>query len=363
VVAVLHVSQPVTGGVARVVRGLAAAQAAEGLDVTVACPAGPLADQVTAAGVRWCRWESAREPAQGVGAEIRALGQIVGSVRPDLVHLHSSKAAMIGRLALRGRVPTVVQPHAWSFLAATGRSRIAAIRWERLATRWTDLLLFCSRSEQDEGTANGIHGPGRVVLNGVDLDHFRPASAAPARQALGLPAGGFVAAVVGRRSLQKGQDVAERAWPAVRAAVPDAVLLLVGDGYDDGFDPRTGVATRAAVTDVRPIYAAADVILSPSRWEGLSLALLEGMAAGRSTVATDVAGSREALLAGGFPAAGAVIAPGDAVGLATEVLARWQDPGLARREGSAARKRAEAAFRETSTASAVLDSYRLLLAR
>jgi glycosyltransferase involved in cell wall biosynthesis len=360
-VAVLHVSQPVTGGVARVVRGLAAAQAAQGLDVTVACPAGPLADHVTSDGARWCRWESVREPAQGVGTEMRVLGRIVDRVRPDVVHLHSSKAAMIGRLTVRGRIPTVVQPHAWSFLAATGRSRIAAIGWERLATRWTDLLLFCSRSEREEGAANGIDGPGRVVLNGVDLDHFRPVPRLGARQALGLPADGFVAAVVGRRSEQKGQDVALRAWPVVRAAVPEAVLLLVGEGYRDGYDAGRGVATRAALTDVRPVYAAADVIVSPSRWEGLSLALLEGMAAGRSTIATDVAGSREALVEGGLPAAGAIVAAGDPLALAAEILARWRDPGRTMREGQAARLRAEAAFPEALTASAVLDSYRLLL--
>ncbi|MGK5681932.1 glycosyltransferase [Actinoplanes sp. URMC 104] len=364
--AVLHVSQPVTGGVARVVLGLAVAQAAEGFDVTVACPSGSLAERLVGTGVRWRRWNSAREPVHGLRAEMRALRQVVDDVRPDLVHLHSSKAALVGRLTLRGRIPTVIQPHAWSFLAVSGKSRLAAIRWERLATRWTDLFLFCSWSERNEGAAHGIGGPGRIVLNGVELDRFRPAStpeAIVARHDLGLPKEGFVAAVIGRRSEQKGQDVALRAWRKVRRVAPDSLLLLVGDGYLDGFDAENGVVTRAAISDVRPIHAAADLIVSPSRWEGLSLAILEGMAAGSSVVATDVAGSREALLAGSLPPAGAIVAAGDEDELADAILARCQDPSLSQREGIAGRRRAEVIFQETLTASAVVDSYGILLSR
>jgi len=363
-VSVLHVTQPTTGGVARAVAGLVKAQIADGLDVAVASPAGPLPEKLGAVGGLWQPWESERQPGAGLSAEMKRLGAIVDECRPDLVHLHSSKAGLVGRLVLRGRRPTVFQPHAWSFLAAGGKTRMAAIRWERYATRWTDITLFCSRREQQDGEAHGVSGRGRVVLNGVDLRQFSipdRAERATARAALGLPQDASVAAIVGRKSVQKGQDVALKAWPAVREAVPSAVLVLMGEGYEDAYDAAAGVLTCAARTDVRAAYVAADVILSPSRWEGLSLSLLEGMATARSTVATDVAGSVEALIEGPLPPAGAVVCPEDAEGLAAAVITRFRTPGLMSREGRAARERAERHFAEARTTGSVHEVYRLLL--
>ena len=361
-VSVLHVSQPTSGGVGRAVLGLARAQHEAGLEVTVACPPGPLAQDLGVSGIAWQRWDSARRPTERVRGEGRSLAAIVAGQLPDLVHLHSSKAGLVGRLTLRRRVRTVFQPHAWSFLAVVGGARQAAIRWERFATRWTDITLFCSLREQRDGASLGIAGTGRVVLNGVDLDRFAPGGQVEARHRLSVPAGAFVACVVGRRSHQKGQDIALRAWPAVRAADPNALLLLIGDGYQDGFDATTGVLTRAGRADVQLAYRAADLVLAPSRWEGLSLSVLEAMACGRSTVATEVAGSREALTSGPLPAAGEVVPPADPDALAAAVLRRRHDPGLGQGEGAAARRRAERTFRDRATSHSVQDAYGLVLA-
>lgn len=361
-VSVLHVSQPTTGGVGRAVLGLARAQHDAGLDVTVACPPGPLAQDLGVSGIAWQRWDSTRRPTERLRGEGRRLAGIVAGQRPDLVHLHSSKAGLVGRLTLRRRVRTVFQPHAWSFLAVAGGARHAAIRWERFATRWTDITLFCSLREQRDGASLGIAGAGRVVLNGVDLDRFAPGGQAEARRKLSVPAGAFVASVVGRRSHQKGQDIALRAWPTVRATDPNAVLLLVGEGYQDGYDAATGVLTRAVRADIQLAYRAADLVLAPSRWDGLSLSLLEAMACGRPTVATEVAGSREALLGGPLPAAGEIVPPEDADALAAAVLRRRRDPDLGRREGAAGRRRAERTFRDEATSHSVQDAYRLVLA-
>lgn len=363
-VAVLHVAQPTSAGVARALLTLARAQAAGGDRVTVASPDGELRDLLAPHGIAWRRWRSDRQPGTTTPAEVRALRAILDASRPDVVHLHSSKAGLVGRLAVRGRIPTVFQPHAWSFLAARGALRAAAVRWERYATRWTHLTLFCSRQEQRQGEQHGIAGRGRVVLNGVDLSRFRACGAveqAAARHGLALPGDAYVAAIVGRRCEQKGQDVAVRAWPAVRAAVGPAVLLLMGEGYEDFYDPDSGIMTCSPRSDVRPALLAADVVLLPSRWEGLSLSLLEAMATGRPVVATDVAGSAEALVEGALPGGGAVVAPDDPDGLAAAVIARFAEPGLARREAEAARRRAELTFAEAHTATSVRDAYRLLL--
>ncbi|GAA3301733.1 glycosyltransferase [Dactylosporangium vinaceum] len=363
---VLHVAQPTTGGVARVVISLVRTQMSAGWPVVVACPPGELADLVSAGGGSWMRWDSTRQPGSSLLGEIRALRRIVAACRPDLVHLHSSKAGLIGRLCLRRQLPTVFQPHAWSFAAVGGPLSVMASGWERLAVRWSDLTLYCSRAEQADGQRAGVAGPGRVVLNGVDLASF-PAPTeherAAARAAFGLDDRAPVAVVVGRGCRQKGQDVAIAAWPRVRRHFPDALLLLAGSDVDPLHDPDAGVLALGPRRDVRQVFVAADLVLSPSRWEGLSLALLEGMACARATVATEVAGSREALLgpAANLSAGGALIPPDDVDALAGAVLTRFRHRDLLAAEGDAARRRVEERFTEPGTARSINDAYRMVL--
>lgn len=358
---VLHASQPVTGGVERVVLGLARFQTHARLDVVIASPAGQLADRAQSAGIRWVQWEATRELGGSIPGETRRLRDVVRAVAPDLVHLHSSKAGLVGRLALRGKLPTVFQPHAWSASAVDGAARRGALLWERQALRWTDLTLYCSQGELQEGRRTGINGPGRVVLNGVDLKAFTPVTAVERmqlRRKLSLP-DTPLAVVVGRRSHQKAQDVATEAWRQVRQRVPDAHLVLVGEGNVPPH-PTAGVMPYGARTDIPAFLNAADVVLAPSRWEGLSLALLEGMACGRSTVATDVAGAREALLSGGLPAAGAVLPLKDIDGIVEAVAVRLLNPQLRDAEGRAGRARAERWFEDTATFAAITDAYKTL---
>ncbi len=168
---VLHVSMATTEGVPVVLMSYVRDQVARGWDVVVACPsAGWLAATAAAAGARVLAWEAT--PLAGAGDDRRdpAPGApLVDDVAPDLVHLHSSKAGLAGRLAVRGRVPTVFQPHAWSFHAVTGAVRRATVAWERAGARWTAAFVYVSTAEQDEGAQVGIRGRAWVIPNGVDL--------------------------------------------------------------------------------------------------------------------------------------------------------------------------------------------------
>ena len=316
----LHVAQPVDAGVARCVADFAADQRAHGLDARVACPPdGPLTGWLRAAGVPYAAWPATRSPGPAVPAEVARLARVLRAWPPDVVHLHSSKAGLAGRLAVRGRVPTVFQPHAWSYAAVTGPQRAAALAWERRAARWTHAAVCVSEAERADGEANGIR-PRRwtVVPNGVDLARWRPGDRAAARARLGLSVATPLVVCVGRLSRQKGQDVLLAAWPAV----PDAHLALVGDGPD-----RAALAAAAPerVTfagrrdDVAGWYAAADVVAVPSRWEGMALVPIEALACGRPVVASDVAGMRE--LAGVD-----VVPPEDPVALAAAITRRLRDP-------------------------------------
>lgn len=360
---VLHVAQPTSAGLVLCVGDPVRDQVRRGWEVHVASPVGgELREAVEAAGATHHPWEATRSPGAATLAETVRLRTIIGAVEPELVHLHSSKAGLCGRVSLRGRAPTVFQPQAWSFHAGGAVIGRAAAAWERLAARWTHALVCASRVEREEGEAAGIRAPWQVIYNGVDVDQFREGTdeeRRDARERLGLPAGPL-AVCVARLSRQKGQDVLLDAWPAVRERVPDAELLLVGGGEDrDALELRgvAGVRFVGERRNVRDWLAAADVYVSASRWEGMSFSILEAMARGRSVVATDVAGSREQI----GDEAGAIVPPEDAVALAAEIAARLADPDLRAAEGRAGRERAVRSHDVRRTTAQVAELYAALV--
>jgi glycosyltransferase involved in cell wall biosynthesis len=218
-------------------------------------------------------------------------------------------------------------------LAVSGPTATAARLWERRAAGWADRLVCVSAAERDMGRAAGVEGTFAVVRTGVDRMRFRSpsqAERATARRACGIEPGPL-AVCVGRASRAKGQDLLVGAWPQVRATVPEAQLALVGGGEmleSLRAQAGPGVSVLGPQADVRPWYAAADVVVLPSRWDALSLALLEACAIGSSIVATQVPGVDEVLGAAG---AGAIVAAEPAA-LADAVAQRLRDPELVGRE-------------------------------
>ena len=331
-------TQPTDAGVAAYVAALCSDQQARGWGVTVACPdGGRLADELALGEISRIPWRANRAPGAGTAAEALRLRRSLDDVRPDVVHLHSSKAGLAGRLAVHGRIPTVFQPHGWSWLAASPRLATATLGWERFAARWTTLFVCVGEGEAVQGRACRIPGRFCVVPNGVDLTRFRRAEAGDqqrARSALGLPELGPLAVCVGRVTRQKGQDVLLSAWRSVRDTCPTARLALVGDG--ELLDTLRSQAPPAVdfvgpVDDAHLWYLAADVVVLPSRWEGLPLTLLEALAVGRSVVGSDIPGIADALP----KQAGALVAMEDVAALADAISHRLRNPEVARSEGRA----------------------------
>ncbi|MDO0927647.1 glycosyltransferase [Streptomyces sp. TG1A-8] len=361
---VLHLAQPADGGVARVVRDLARAQLAAGLRVSVGCPDGGLAADLRELGADVRVWRAGRSPGPALPGEVRRLVRLIDEVRPELVHAHSSKAGLAARLAVRGRIPTVFQPHAWSFEAVGGITAVLALHWERWGARWADRVVCVSEAERATGVRAGVRASYAVVPNGVDPDRFTPVPAGVSRAAL-LPDTDPVAPLVvcvGRLCRQKGQDVLLRAWPDVLRALPDARLVLVGDGPDrDALRRRAHprVHFTGAVADAVPWYRAADLVVLPSRWEGMALAPLEALACGRPVVLTDVDGARESLP----PAltARCLVPAEDPAALAGAVAALLPDAPLRASLGEQGRRYVLSTHDVRHTAARVADLYRELL--
>ncbi|MET7641425.1 glycosyltransferase family 4 protein [Streptomyces sp. NPDC005438] len=369
---VLHLAHPSTGGVARVVTDLVRAQTRAGVHAVVACPAeGELPTTAREAGARVVPWATRREPGPGMPREALEASRLVDRWLPHLAHLHGVRAGLAGRLAVRGRLPTVYQPHGWSFDTAPGLTSALTLGWERFATRWADRVLCVSEGERLHGRSQQVRGCWTVIRNGVDLGRFRYAEdgdRAEARARLrrhhGIDPRAPLAVCVGRLCPQKGQDLLLEAWSTVRTRLPEAYLALVGDGPDrdalHGARPSR-VALVPHTDEPELWYTAADLVVSASRWEGMALVPLEAMAVGRPVLLTDVAGARESL-----PAElrrSCLVPPGQPAALAGALTTLLADPGRLAALGRTGHQHVRAGFAVDRTTSAVLRLYHDLLAR
>ena len=299
----------------------------------------------------------------------------------DLVHTHTSKAGVVGRLAARlaGVGAVVHTPH--GHIYAPG-ARIQSVPhrqllrtgflWaERLAGRCGALLVTLTEAEARETVALGLAPADRVfcVPNGVEAEVFaqRPAvrRVRALRRELGLPARARVIISVGRLSRVKGHRVLVEALaelvcgedgPLGRAGLEPAArgdlhLLLVGEGPERGalakqarslgVAQRVHFAGRRGREEVAALLHTAAVFVLPSYYEGFGIAVLEAQAAGLPVVASDVGGVRE-VLAGGRT--GLLVPPGDARALAQAVGRVLGDRALARRLARRGQKRVAEEF-------------------
>ncbi|HYS18446.1 MAG TPA: glycosyltransferase family 4 protein [Candidatus Binatia bacterium] len=290
-------------------------------------------------------------------ADLAALGQILRLIRrerPSIIHTHTSKAGFVGRLAaLIARVPAVIhQPHGHIFYGYYGPRRTAVFTaLERQAARWTDRIVALTERGIAEHLAHGIGRPAQYVAvpSGVPTAALRAAAPlrAEARARLGLDAGAFVVVGLGRLIRIKGFDLLVRALPGVIAQIPSARLLLVGEGPErpslDAIAASLGLTERLWMTgetaDVPMHLVAADVVVVPSRNEGMGRVIVESMALGVPVVATTVGGIPDVVTDG---ECGRLVEPDDVDALAAALVELGRDPALRRKLGEAARARAEA---------------------
>lgn len=335
---VLIVSQVTVDGVAVCVRDLVQAAVGAGYQVTVACPAaGDLPAWVRQRGAAWERLDMRRSPHY---SDILAVVRLRRLARThDLVHVHSSKAGVVGRLAVatlgRRRPPVVFTPHGWSWLVG-GRLAPLYRLTERIVLPLATAVIAVSDEERSSGQA--VLGPraARIVVNpnGVDPCRFFPEGSVADRSDAPL------VVCVGRLCHARAPDVAVAALALMRT--PAVRLRLVGDGEDratiEKLVTALGLDGRVEFSGFRPEPApdirAADVVVIPSRYDGMALVLLEAMACGAAIVATRVPGTSA------LGRAGQLVPVEAPESLAEAVDALLGDPQRRRLLGAAARERA-----------------------
>jgi glycosyltransferase involved in cell wall biosynthesis len=363
---------PSVGGIQTQTLALARGLAALGVEVHVVtrpAPGRPAREDLDGVEVQRVGLERGGPAATVAYVTLAARAVAALGDRVEVVHAHqllSPASAAALSLALRGP-PFVATAHASGPVGdVASLARQGPLGWARLQALRHLASAFVAVSDPIRGELEAAGVPAslvRSIPNGVDTRRFVPADPADRRRlrrALGLPP---VPAVLyaGRLAPEKGVDVLVDGWAEARRRGVVGTLCLVGDGPERAaLERRTrdhgilGAVRFAGPTDdVAPWLAAAEAFVLPSRTEGLSLALLEAMAAGLPVIATDVGGTRDA--AGG---AAVLVPPDDPRALAEALAAILEAPEQATVLGEAARRRVLSRFGIQLVARRHLELYR-----
>jgi glycosyltransferase involved in cell wall biosynthesis len=299
------------------------------------------------------------------------LGNLVSQIRSDrldLIHSHEFTMAVYGAAAARwARCSHVTTMHGNQTMTAKLRRRVA-LRW---AFRQSAATIAVSSDTRRQLNADLGLSPGAVdvIRNGVP---DRPGDPAPIREELGLRQEEVLLVAVGNLDTRKGHIYLLQALQQLCAAglrTPWRVAIAGGRGGDQrerleefarehGFRDRLHLLTHRE--DIPNLLAAADVFVMPSLWEGLPLALLEAMLAGKAIVASRISGIPEAVTDG---VEGLLTTAGDVASLKEALGRLLRDSELRARLGSAALTRARREFTVEAMVDAYESVYRRALAR
>jgi len=299
------------------------------------------------------------ETVAGLGREVAPLRDLVALLglvrlmrefRPAIVHTHTAKAGLLGRLAARAaRVPTVVHTFHGHVLRGYFSAPKEALfrRLETWMARAADALVAVSESVKRDlvelGVAEGARI--RVIPLGLELDGL--AGGALPRGVLrgeaGIPQGAPLVGMVGRLVPIKDVPTFLHAAREVRAKRPDVRFALVGDGEErDGLEALCRTLGLAEAVhffgwrrDLAAVYGDLDVVVNASRNEGTPVALIEALAAARPVVATAVGGTPDLL---GRDERGLLVPPERPGELARAVIDALPGSDAARRRALAGRE-------------------------
>ena len=335
---------------------------ARGHDVTLITgpPIGPEGELVTrarAGGYRVLVADALRReirPRRDLAA-YRELRRMLGELRPDVMHSHSSKAGILARRAAAsvGGMKIVHTVHGLAFhpYGPWWLNRLY-IALERREARYTDALISVADAMTAQSLAAGVGRAGQytTIYSGMEVQPYmaRPPLADELRAAMKLPADAVLVTQVSRLAELKGHEYILAA--AARIADPRVHFCLVGDGRlrqtIEAQIASAGLAGRFHLTGLLPpeqipaVMHASDIVVHCSLREGLARAIPQAMLAGRPVVSFDVDGAREAVDA----STGILLPPRDVAGLrlAIETLAASSE--LRARLGAAGRDRCSRQF-------------------
>ncbi len=292
-----------------------------------------------------------------------------------IVHTHSWKAGILGRIAARlAGTPLIVHSfHGLTFHDHQPWLVNRAIRLsERFCGNFTHHYISVSDITTEKALAANIDHADKftTVYSGMELDWYLNSKADPQaiRHELGIPVDAPVVGKIARLSPQKNHDELLKAAPEIVRRHPDVRFLLIGNGilYDQvleqvrqlGIEENfvfAGLIDRERIPDM---ISAMDVVAHTALWEGLPRVLPQAMAMSKPCVSFDTDGTPEVLVSGKN---GYMIKRHDSAGLADAVSKLISDPELRRQMGEAGRNHVDPMFRAEKMVSDIADVYKTLI--
>jgi glycosyltransferase involved in cell wall biosynthesis len=279
-----------------------------------------------------------------------ALIWIIFKEKPHIVHTHTSKAGLLGRLAAKiVRVPNIVHtPHGNIFYGHFGFLLSRFSIWiEKLFSRFTDRMIALTDGEMDDYIRFSVCAPEKLlkIHSGVNVKQFMQSNGnnVEKRRSLGLDQNANVVGFVGWLLPIKGPEYLLKAMDYVWQKYPETALVFVGKG-DLNINLRMQalqmstngkvkfLGWREDIDDILPVF---DMLVLPSLNEGMGRVLVEAMAAGKPVVASNVGGIPDLVRDG---ETGYLVPPADEKALADGIQKLLEDPGKAWEMGQHGKK-------------------------
>lgn len=336
-VTVLHCAETIKGGIATYLRDLLPLQCQSWGSgaVVVLIPASQRAELVAPDGVRVeCYDDQGSRPLNALRLALRVCS-LYRSLRPQVIHLHSTFAGAMTRPLLwlgRCRAKVIYCAHGWAWDRPMSPLKTRLVQWfERLQAYLCDAVVCISEHERCTALAAGLPAARlHVVTNAV-------AAVAPLAEPVPAhwPQDKLRMLFVGRFDRQKGIDLLYQALPQLNGEVH--ALLAGGAVLADSELPQppanASVLGWLTPGQLQTLFAEADLLVVPSRWEGFGLIATEAMRASLAVLASRVGGLGEIVVDG---QTGALVEPGDTAALVNALRRysreQWQQMGQAGRQ-------------------------------
>ena len=294
--------------------------------------------------------------------------------RFDVVHTHSSKAGVLGRIAAKAAgVPLVVHTiHGQPFHRNERPWKNALyIALERLCAKRCDRIFAVAQAMIDQSLERGIgrREQFRVVYSGMDMSSFLAAKRDPEkRRALGIPENAVVVATLARLFPLKGYEQLWRIAPELFRREPNLHFLILGDGFlhgalaeqaaKAGFSERVSFAGLVPPQEIPSCLAQADLLVHFSLREGLPRAAVQALATERPVVAYRLDGTPEVVLDG---KTGRLLEPDRDDEAIAAILDLLQKPDLRAAMGRAGRELVRERFDWRTMSATLIGEYQTAL--
>jgi glycosyltransferase involved in cell wall biosynthesis len=305
------------------------------------------------------------------------LYRVIKRGRYHIVHTHSSKAGVLGRLAAKLAGTPFIVHTLHSLVFHEYQPWLVNRTWrvvKKVCAPMTDHFISVSSIISQKAIAAGIDRPEKfsTIYSGMELDWFLRAQVdgQAIRREFGIPEDAPVVGKIARLFPLKGHDQLMDAAPEIVRRQPDVRFFLIGDGIL--YEHLRARARAAGILDnfvfaglidrerIPEMLAAMDVVVHTSLREGLARVLPQALAMGKPCVSFDIDGAPEVVIP---DQTGYLVKPNDSAGLADCIARLLADPQLRAAMGAKGRRHVDPAFRAETMVRQIAEVYELLLAR